>query len=55
MFIYFTIGSGVLLFIHYLTDKEQFNRNIFKLYFSGVNNYHLCCIKWKKCLNNTIT
>lgn len=48
MFFYFTIGSSVLLFIHYLTDKEQFNRNIFKLYFSGVNNYHLCCIKMEE-------
>ena len=48
MFFYFTIGSGVLLFIHYLTDKEQFNRNIFKLYFSGINNYHLGCIKMEE-------
>ena len=48
MFIYFTIGSSVLLFLHYCSDREAFNRNMFQAYFSGINNYHLCCIKMEE-------
>ena len=48
MLILLTFGGGFLLFLYYLTDNEGFYRNMYHLYFSSLNNYHFCCIKFEE-------
>ena len=46
MLLLLTFGGGLLLFLYYLNDNEGFYRNMYHLYFSSLNNYHYCCIKF---------
>ena len=48
MLLLLTFGGGFLLFLYYLTDNEGFYRNMYHLYFSTLNNYHFCCIKFEE-------
>ena len=47
MLLLLTFGGGFLLFLYYLNDNEGFYRNMYHLYFSSLNNYHYCCIKFE--------
>lgn len=45
MLLLLAFGGGFLLFLYYLNDTAGFNRNMYNIYFEGLNKYHSCCIR----------
>jgi len=48
MLLFITFGGGFILFLYYLMDQQGFIRNMSTAYFTTLNNYHYCCIKFEE-------
>ena len=48
MLLLFTFGGGFILYLYYLMDREGFNTSMYNVYFTSVNTYHYCAIKFEE-------